>query len=212
MVSLHELIHHLKIRMAEESRGLRRDPTTPQLRDLRASAGEFFFITHEKKRADAISKGHQPTDELRHGQMVTKGLIRDEGKVTPEDALREAQEILAERGYTPGRTDGKTSIRTSVALRKFQLENNLAPTGDLDAETRTAFEVALMSLSDLPHGHSDGEDGCDAKLRATPTFKDRRKDNSKGPLMMILDGGAFTMGVRPMRLAGWQTSLSTRSK
>lgn len=49
--------------------------------------------------------------------------------------LREAQQRLAELGYKPGAADGKTGPRTREALKLFQKDNGLPPSGQLDAET-----------------------------------------------------------------------------
>lgn len=57
--------------------------------------------------------------------------------------LREAQQRLAALGYRPGAADGKTGPRTREALKSFQQDQGLPPSGVLDAET-------MQRLRDAP--------------------------------------------------------------
>jgi peptidoglycan hydrolase-like protein with peptidoglycan-binding domain len=41
---------------------------------------------------------------------------------------------LIKIGYNPGHADGLMGIKTSEAIRQFQLDNNISATGDLDSE------------------------------------------------------------------------------
>ena len=50
-------------------------------------------------------------------------------------SVRDAQRRLNELGYSAGTPDGATGPRTAAALRAFQRDNGLQPTGRLDAPT-----------------------------------------------------------------------------
>lgn len=50
-------------------------------------------------------------------------------------SMREAQQRLNELGYSVGAPDGNAGPRTTSALRNFQRDNGLTPTGRLDAPT-----------------------------------------------------------------------------
>jgi len=55
---------------------------------------------------------------------------------TPEPmSVSEMQKILLSLGYQPGPVDGALGRRTIEALRKFQQDQKLLPTGRLDSET-----------------------------------------------------------------------------
>ncbi len=53
--------------------------------------------------------------------------------------VREAQELLLEKGYNPGVVDGISGPRTANALRQFQRDEGLVGTGRLDQETMNAL-------------------------------------------------------------------------
>ncbi len=47
----------------------------------------------------------------------------------------EAQRRLTQLGYRPGAADGQPGPRTTAALRLFQRDQRLKPSGELDADT-----------------------------------------------------------------------------
>lgn len=59
-----------------------------------------------------------------------------------DETVRNAQSVLNARGYDAGAIDGLWGPNTQSALRRFQADRGLAPTGMLDDETRTALGVA----------------------------------------------------------------------
>ncbi|HEU4370713.1 MAG TPA: peptidoglycan-binding protein [Methylomirabilota bacterium] len=65
----------------------------------------------------------------------------DDGRRADAD-VRSAQMALRDRGYDPGAIDGVMGPRTSAAVRDFQQKENLAVTGQLDAETRAKLDAA----------------------------------------------------------------------
>ncbi len=54
----------------------------------------------------------------------------------PDPQVQMAQQILAANDYDPGPTDGLMGKKTRNALKKFQEDNGLTPSGRIDAETR----------------------------------------------------------------------------
>ena len=46
------------------------------------------------------------------------------------------QQDLMTLGYDPGSTDGEATVATVIAISKFQSENGLAVTGDVDDATK----------------------------------------------------------------------------
>ena len=71
-------------------------------------------------------------------------------KAAPEPAApstapmsgKELQEVLTALGYKPGRIDGKPGPRTREALKQFQKDAGLPPTGVLDTETTQRLRAA----------------------------------------------------------------------
>jgi hypothetical protein len=64
----------------------------------------------------------------------------------PDPRLKQAQYILMERGYDPGEADGTYGRKTRAALREFQRDNLLRPSGRLDRVTLKALGL----LEELP--------------------------------------------------------------
>jgi peptidoglycan hydrolase-like protein with peptidoglycan-binding domain len=60
--------------------------------------------------------------------------------VTPA-LVRSAQQELDRRGYSPGPADGVLGPKTRAALRKFQADEKLPPTGRLDENTMAKLNV-----------------------------------------------------------------------
>jgi len=57
----------------------------------------------------------------------------------PDLAIRQVQGILHEQGYNPGPIDGLMGQKTRAALRQFQLDHQLAETGQIDPATKAAL-------------------------------------------------------------------------
>ena len=57
-----------------------------------------------------------------------------------KDLVLETQQMLAERDYDPGPADGIMGGRTAAAIRAFQTDNNLEPTGKIDRATYTSLK------------------------------------------------------------------------
>lgn len=59
--------------------------------------------------------------------------------VNADDAVRSAQGQLRDSGYYTGPVDGELNAETKAALRRYQIRNELEPTGELTAETVAAL-------------------------------------------------------------------------
>jgi hypothetical protein len=74
-------------------------------------------------------------------------------RINKRMAIGEVQRQLTSRGYYAGRVDGRYGRRTAFALRAFQFQSGLPPTGRLDMSTLNALglsEVNLTSLEPVP--------------------------------------------------------------
>jgi peptidoglycan hydrolase-like protein with peptidoglycan-binding domain len=61
----------------------------------------------------------------------------------------EVQRQLMSRGYYQGRIDGRYGRRTAFAMRAFQFQSGLPPTGRLDTSTLDALGISGESLASL---------------------------------------------------------------
>ena len=53
-----------------------------------------------------------------------------------QDDIYKVQKRLAELGYEPGPADGIMGKMTKKAIKKFQKDNDLSPTGKIDNDTK----------------------------------------------------------------------------
>lgn len=60
------------------------------------------------------------------------------------DSLENIQVMLKGLGYDPGRTDGYFNKETQTAVEKFQKDNDLKKTGEIDEETAGVIEAKLV--------------------------------------------------------------------
>jgi peptidoglycan hydrolase-like protein with peptidoglycan-binding domain len=63
--------------------------------------------------------------------------------------IKKAQEALKQNGHDPGLIDGVIGPQTSAALRAYQKDQGLSPTGRLDDDTQAKLEPRSKST---PHG------------------------------------------------------------
>ncbi|MBO0959069.1 S41 family peptidase [Neobacillus sp. MM2021_6] len=89
-------------------------------------------------KPDVVVK--QPALFAAHPIQIKKPLALDMNN----EQIKNAQEILAGLGYAPGRTDGYFSDQTKVAVKGFQQQNDLEPTGKIDTQTAAKLEEAVV--------------------------------------------------------------------
>jgi peptidoglycan hydrolase-like protein with peptidoglycan-binding domain len=78
-----------------------------------------------------LNAGHQPVLTRMNKRMV----------------LAEVQQQLISRGYYQGRADGRHGRRTALALRAFQFDSGLPPTGRLDMSTLNTLGISDANLA-----------------------------------------------------------------
>jgi carboxyl-terminal processing protease len=61
------------------------------------------------------------------------------------EQVKNAQEILGGLGLAPGRTDGYFSAETAIAVKGFQQNSGLQPTGQIDSKTAAKLEDAARN-------------------------------------------------------------------
>ncbi|EKN71382.1 carboxyl-terminal protease [Neobacillus bataviensis LMG 21833] len=82
----------------------------------------------------------QPAIFASHPIQVKKPLVEDMNN----EQIKNAQEILAGLGFAPGRKDGYFTAQTKMAVKGFQQQNNLEPTGKIDVKTAAKLEEAVV--------------------------------------------------------------------
>ena len=70
-------------------------------------------------------------------------------RINERIALAEVQHQLMTRGYYRGRVDGRYGRRTAFAVRAFQFQSGLPPTGHLDTSTLNALGLSDENLASL---------------------------------------------------------------
>ena len=62
--------------------------------------------------------------------------------IQTEQDVRDVQQKLIQQGYDAGQADGKWGEKTSSAVREFQQDHGLQPSGQIDQDTLDALEMA----------------------------------------------------------------------
>jgi hypothetical protein len=78
--------------------------------------------------------------------------------------IQKAQQELKKKGINPGPVDGIIGPKTKSALRRYQAENGLPITGELDAETQIALGIMTTITP-----YKGGESGPSKKIREDDT-------------------------------------------
>jgi peptidoglycan hydrolase-like protein with peptidoglycan-binding domain len=60
------------------------------------------------------------------------------------EVVKQAQQKLAQKGYEVGAADGQLGPRTQEGVKKFQEQQNLTATGQLDRQTLAALGVSAQ--------------------------------------------------------------------
>lgn len=90
-------------------------------------------------------KGLKPDIAVKQPPIFRTGLIQADKTLERDmfgDQVKNAQIILDALGFEPGREDGYFSAGTEAAVRAFQNQQNLEPTGKIDKKTAAALENA----------------------------------------------------------------------
>ena len=72
-----------------------------------------------------------------------------------ETRTTEAQETLRQKGHDPGPVDGLMGPRTIAAVKAFQKEHGLPPTGQLDALTLAKLGMRGIASDGVPRQESE---------------------------------------------------------
>ena len=67
-----------------------------------------------------------------------------------DDSVRAAQAILQSAGYYTGSVDGELNAETKAALRRYQIRNQLEPSGELTPETSAALNKESQAAAATP--------------------------------------------------------------
>jgi carboxyl-terminal processing protease len=92
-------------------------------------------------------KGVKPDVEIKQPAIFDTHPLQIEEPLKEDmnnEQVKNAQEILSGLGFAPGRTDGYFSKETTTALKAFQQNNNLQPTGKIDAKTAAVLEEQVI--------------------------------------------------------------------
>jgi carboxyl-terminal processing protease len=92
-------------------------------------------------------KGVKPDIEINQPAIFDTHPIQVEEPLREDmnnEQIKNAQEILAGLGFAPGRTDGYFSAETTTAVKAFQQNNDLQPTGKIDAKTAAKLEEEAL--------------------------------------------------------------------
>ena len=116
---------------------------------------ELRDVTRQVMTAAQVAEGQQLSREL--AARIESGRIGSAASPIPGEAARpsalspdtvlEAQKYLVALGYAPGPLDGRPGQRTAAAVRRFQRDLGLTPTGRIFEELLALLEAAAAARS-----------------------------------------------------------------
>ena len=140
----------------------------------------------------AAIKRYQADASLTADGRVTDALLAQlrSGRSDPaadyRAQVKSVQAALNARGYDPGPADGALGPRTRAAIRAYQSENGLTPTGEVDAALLASLEIATAT----PGTPSTG--GANATLIAAIEGELVRRNYAAGVVDGVMDAQART--------------------
>jgi peptidoglycan hydrolase-like protein with peptidoglycan-binding domain len=118
---------------------------------------------HRSMQAD-----QQKMQSKMHSKMQSPSASGDAPIHISPAALKKIQEQLSEQGHKAGSSDGIWGGSTASALKAFQKEQGLAPTGKLDVETIQALKVEEVFSDESDMGQNGRMAGSGAQLYISP--------------------------------------------
>jgi peptidoglycan hydrolase-like protein with peptidoglycan-binding domain len=137
------------------------------LRSLNVNSKSASSSQPTSKPVITQSNSAQPDDNSRVGQSSSPGLSSEPDhrvemnqpfadgqkslprRINERITVAEVQQQLISRGYYRSRVDGRYGRRTALAVRVFQLQSGLPPTGRLDTTTLNALGLSDENLAYL---------------------------------------------------------------
>ncbi len=116
------------------------------------------------------SSGNKPSAQAAKPNRSAPVAQRYYQQAPTPDRYREIQQALADKGYLQGAVNGQWGPDSIDALKRFQRQQNLTPSGKLDA-------VSLIALGLGPHRNLSAHSTPEAR----PKDENRRPEGSEGP-------------------------------
>lgn len=119
--------------------GLGHPMSLPQNDIDQEAAGAFDSHKSTDRYLDAPATTKARTDAIKSNYM-------DDKRTKTDSTVTSVQKALSDLDYGPGPADGIMGANTMAALAKFQRDNEITPTGRLNAETLEALEIDNRSM------------------------------------------------------------------
>ena len=174
---------------------------TPQVRDLRVNAGEFFFLPDPAVVTAKLDETNEADDSLQEMSGGTTPRTPAQIEASLFLDVAEVQHSLKVLGEDPGTKDGVLGPRSRDALRSWQAANGYDTTGYLTLEQyESLLRSAEQHLTQVP---SLVRPPADATKPVPPAVGRPSldpltpfRDCEDCPEMVVLPSGAFWMGSR----------------
>jgi formylglycine-generating enzyme required for sulfatase activity len=197
LVSLNELIDYVKKRVSSEINRVNWKKTiTPQLRDLRANVGEFFFLASTEKVTRVEQRGGRTTGELKHGRPGIGPSTVTEDRSQGHLIVR--SNVFNDRVYIDGEYKGSSRLDLDLTPGEYRVRvskpdyEDWEKIIDLQAGAEEVLWAKLVR-STKPSSitpHSDIE----KPLTTRPKQKDEWRDPVTGMEFVWVPEGCFQMG------------------
>ena len=182
------------------------DPITPQVRDLRKNAGEFFFLSNPSVTVATLESRGGEAGDIQEKSGETDGAAQPQ--LTPEQieaslVLDRAavQRSLSALGYNVGPADGILGPRSRVNIRSWQSANGFDSTSYLTAEQyQRLLRDAEQRFAQAPvvRDPPASDTSPIGPAVGLPSYEPLNsfRDCGDCPEMVVIPSGAFFMGSR----------------
>ena len=178
--------------------GVRRQAEIVVWQSIKDSTNPAMFEEYIRQFPDGQFSGYAriKLQELKGGQVTA---LPPQPVAPSGEQVRQAQQLLAELGYTPGPADGKAGRNTRTAIERFQRSNGLNVDGTVTDALVARLEVARTQVAAVrpapppPAVVTPAQPAVGVYPRRRDpgdTFKDCREC----PEMVVVPPGRFRMG------------------
>jgi len=133
----------------------------------------------QKKEGESVDSSNNSASSISQGSALSeatavKSTAQEIEMPSGKELVLEAQKILTQKGYNPGIADGILGQNTAKAVRKYQSDQRLAETGEIDKPTYLSLRNIENSDSlSKTKQHNGDKQSKESSSNAEPSFGEK---------------------------------------
>jgi peptidoglycan hydrolase-like protein with peptidoglycan-binding domain len=120
-------------------------------------------MAHGNKQTSAQTSGNQASNAAAQSADGTSGTAMQQD----ESSVKQAQQALNDKGFNVGTPDGIAGPKTAAAVKKFQQQQNIGASGQLDQQTLAA--LGIQTSPDMTLGQNTSAQSNTSTSSSTST-------------------------------------------